>query len=72
MEMQKVGDICETCRSFWETKGKEPKKLRRLPGVTMNKSLIVPVCTFCDGDTLKTARAGNHTWPMDDDDLAEA
>lgn len=71
LEMQKVGEVCETCLPFWRAKGKEGKKLRRLPGNTMNKHLVVPVCTFCDGDTLKTARQGNHTWPIDDN-LEEA
>lgn len=66
-EMQKVGEICETCLPFWESKDKEGRKLKQLPGTTMNKHLVVPVCTFCDGNTLKIARQGNHTWPLDDD-----
>lgn len=50
--MQKVGDVCGTCREFWEKRGKEPKVLQRA-GATKNHNAIVPLCPFCDGDALK-------------------
>lgn len=58
--MQKVGDVCETCRERWEKKGKEPKVLKRLSGVSQNHKTIVPVCEYCDGDALKVTALDNH------------
>jgi len=58
--MQKIGDVCDSCRERWETQGKEPKVLVHV-NRTIQKSLPVPVCTYCDGDEIvKVYALKNH------------
>lgn len=51
MPQQKAGDVCESCREFWENLDKEPKVLRAL-GKTENHNKPVPACPHCDGAAL--------------------
>jgi Zn finger protein HypA/HybF involved in hydrogenase expression len=55
--MQKVGDVCENCRSRWESKDREPKVLQKAKGTTEEKKAVVPICPYCDGDAVKIAKA---------------
>lgn len=57
--MQKVGDVCEGCRTRWEDQKKEPKVLQKARGTTNKKSLVVPLCPFCDGDAVVISGAKN-------------
>lgn len=53
MPQQKIGDVCENCRHFWEGQNppQEPKVLQLL-GKTENKKTPVPACPHCDGGAL--------------------
>jgi hypothetical protein len=57
--VQKVGDVCEVCRPFWEHREQEPKVLQKL-GETIEKKIVVVGCEFCDGDALKVAALDNR------------
>lgn len=51
MPQQKVGDVCESCREFWENQDSEPKVLQSL-GYTEIHNTHVPACSHCDGSSL--------------------
>lgn len=45
----KVGDECPDCAEHWDAKNKPRKKLVKMPS-TQNKSLMVLLCPYCDGE----------------------
>jgi hypothetical protein len=50
--MLKPGDTCPSCSEYWRASRKATKKLRKLPGTTQNKKLIVLACPYCDGEPI--------------------
>lgn len=61
--MQKVGDVCENCRAYWEKRDKEPKVLQEAARTTTKKKLKVPLCPYCDGDAVTITNFGNNEDP---------
>lgn len=57
--MQKVGDVCESCRPRWEKQEREPKVLQKACETTKNKRLVVSLCPYCDGDAVLISEAQN-------------
>jgi hypothetical protein len=56
--MQKIGEVCINCKKHWEEQHKPVRVLRRAPGTTMNKKMLVPVCDWCDGDLMFEHKQG--------------
>lgn len=62
---QKVGDVCENCKEYWERKKKEPMILVSAAQSTQNKKMIVPLCPHCDGAAVEVVALGNHEDPLE-------
>lgn len=56
--LPQAGEICESCRKFWESQNLQPKYLVHVfnsEGVeirTDNEQLEIIVCPYCDGDLI--------------------
>lgn len=48
----KAGDICQSCKPFWDHQELPPKVIISVAKVTENYSLPIEVCPWCDGDTI--------------------
>jgi hypothetical protein len=56
---QKAGEVCETCKDFWKSQSRAPKKLVALPSVTQVYHSEVAVCPYCDGEPIVRFAAQN-------------
>lgn len=58
---------CKTCKKEQEEKGKEPRKLERMPvEITQHKNfkrkgIPLSLCPYCDGDAMQLALDEHHT-----------
>ena len=49
--LAKAGDECETCREFWTSQGKRPRRLVALQTET-DYGIEIVVCPYCDGSPI--------------------
>ena len=50
-DLGQAGDICQSCRKFWQDQNLEPRELVQLEVTTDGGGAIV-VCPYCDGEPI--------------------
>lgn len=52
-KLAKAGDECQSCKPFWEARGKPPRRLIAVDDKTTEaKGIQVLICPWCDGDAI--------------------
>lgn len=49
---QKPGEICESCKEFWESQNLSPRTMVSIGKDTDERGIEIVVCPHCDGYTI--------------------